>query len=112
MTTPQTSNTPRHYNGTDLLNGFHRAMMDILENGRVVPDGNGGTVKVTADAKYFEVMATHLKNNEITLDAGNTILAQLRNIQKKAGELPASKPVDEDDMTGPIIAHIKNAMGH
>jgi hypothetical protein len=103
---------PRHYNGNDLLNGFHRALMDILQNGRTVPDGNGGTVNVTADAKYFEVMASHLKNNEITLDAGNTILAQLGNIQKKAGELPASKPVDDDDMAGPIIAHIKNAMGH
>ncbi len=102
---------PRNYNGTQLLNGFHRALMDILENGRVVPDGQGGTVMVTADAKYFEVMASHLKNNEITLDAGNTILAQLANVQKKAGELPASKPVEDDDMAGPLIAKIKDAMG-
>lgn len=103
---------PRHYNGTDLLNGFHRALMDILENGRVVPDGQGNTVRVTADAKYFEVMAAHLKNNEITLDAGNTILAQLANVQKKAGELPAVKPVESDDLTGPILDRIKNELGH
>lgn len=48
-------------NPDKLADSIDKRLLDVIDNGVEVNDGNGGTVKVTAPAKYLEVAMKRLE---------------------------------------------------